>query len=148
MKKTSLSLCLLITSICACAQKSYVTLIANGLWNQYPAIQLDGDLPSNMNRYYDKTSICDVLKQLSEYGYEIEQLVAGSSGTYNHPYVYYLFSKNSSSNPNAVRQVTLDNEETTEVARYNLQGLQVSPNEKGIQIIVYSNYTTKTIIVQ
>ena len=39
-------------------------------------------------------------------------------------------------------------EKVTEVARYNLQGLPVSEKEKGIQVIVYSNYTTKTVIVQ
>jgi len=33
-----------------------------------------------------------------------------------------------------------------EVARYNLQGIPISENEKGIQIIVYSDYTTKTVI--
>ena len=36
----------------------------------------------------------------------------------------------------------------TEIARYNLQGIQVNENEKGVQIIVYSNYTTKTVVVQ
>jgi hypothetical protein len=34
------------------------------------------------------------------------------------------------------------------VARYNLQGIPVKANEKGVQIIVYSNYTTKTIVVE
>jgi hypothetical protein len=33
-----------------------------------------------------------------------------------------------------------------EVARYNLQGMPVKETEKGIQIVVFSNYTTKTII--
>ena len=36
--------------------------------------------------------------------------------------------------------------EATEVARYNLFGRPCSPNEKGVQIIVYSDFTTKTII--
>ena len=42
----------------------------------------------------------------------------------------------------------VDDEEITEVARYNLQGIPVSESERGVQIIVYSNYTTKTIIVE
>lgn len=39
-------------------------------------------------------------------------------------------------------------EEKHEVARYNLQGNAVSPDEKGIQIVVFSDYTTKTEIVE
>lgn len=35
-----------------------------------------------------------------------------------------------------------------EVARYNLQGIRCAPSEKGVQIVVYSDYTTKTIIVE
>jgi len=33
-----------------------------------------------------------------------------------------------------------------EVARYNLQGQQIQPSAKGIQIIVYSDYHTETVI--
>lgn len=47
------------------------------------------------------------------------------------------------------------NVETTEekndaeiMARYNLAGLPCSPSDKGVQIIVYPDYTTKTIIVE
>jgi hypothetical protein len=39
-------------------------------------------------------------------------------------------------------------EDVNEIARYNLQGIPVNANEKGVQIIVYSNYTTKTVVVQ
>ena len=35
-----------------------------------------------------------------------------------------------------------------EVARYDLSGRPCTPNDKGIQIIVYSDYTTKAIIVE
>ena len=41
-----------------------------------------------------------------------------------------------------------DKDDTKEVARYNLSGQPCSPNEKGVQIIVYSDYTTKTILLQ
>ena len=34
-----------------------------------------------------------------------------------------------------------------EVARYNLSGRPCTPNEKGVQIIVYSDYTTQTTII-
>ena len=35
-----------------------------------------------------------------------------------------------------------------EVARYNLSGRSCHPSDKGVQIIVYSDFTTKTIIVE
>ena len=34
-----------------------------------------------------------------------------------------------------------------EVARYNLSGRPCKPTDKGVQIIVYSDYTTQTIII-
>lgn len=34
-----------------------------------------------------------------------------------------------------------------EVARYNLAGRPCNPNDKGVQIIVYSDYSTQTVIV-
>lgn len=46
----------------------------------------------------------------------------------------------------SVRAKESDND-AKEVARYNLSGHSCIPNEKGIQIIVYSDFTTKTIIV-
>ena len=38
------------------------------------------------------------------------------------------------------------NDDADEVARYNLSGQPCSPNEKGVQIIVYSDYTAKTVV--
>ena len=54
------------------------------------------------------------------------------------------------SSPSAVRGIEVDGTHTgeaEEVARYNLSGHPCSPNDKGIQIIVYTDYTTRTIIV-
>lgn len=52
------------------------------------------------------------------------------------------------STPSAVRTVERNhsNGDVDEVARYNLSGRPCRPNEKGVQIIVYSDFTTKTII--
>ena len=36
----------------------------------------------------------------------------------------------------------------TEIARYNLQGIPVHERDKGIQIVIYSDYSTKTVIVE
>ena len=54
------------------------------------------------------------------------------------------------SSPSAVRGFDASStrsEEAEEVARYNLSGHPCSPNDKGVQIIVYSDFTTRTIIV-
>lgn len=37
-------------------------------------------------------------------------------------------------------------DDATEVARYDTSGRPCSPNDKGVQIVVFSDYTTKTII--
>ena len=53
------------------------------------------------------------------------------------------------SSPSAVRGIETyegSNDAAVEVARYNLSGRPCSPNEKGVQIIVYSDFTTRTVI--
>lgn len=53
--------------------------------------------------------------------------------------------------PSSVRRIEANgssNDKVKEVARYNLSGQPCSPNEKGIQIIVYSDFTTKTVILK
>ena len=37
--------------------------------------------------------------------------------------------------------------DVNEVARYDLQGRPCSPTARGVQIIVYSDYTTRTVII-
>lgn len=152
MKKVVLLFCLLFSSIYIYAQKSYITMHVSSegyVW-------LGGDIPVGMDYQYSNengnTGLrgVTILNRLSEYGYEVEQMIQYNSST---QYIYkrdteYLLAKKSSSNPSNVRQVIIDDEDVTEVARYNLQGMPIYANEKGIQIIVYSNYTTKTIIVQ
>jgi len=51
--------------------------------------------------------------------------------------------------PSAVRGVEAygSSDAAEEVARYNLSGRPCSPNDKGVQIIVYTDFTTQTIIV-
>ena len=52
------------------------------------------------------------------------------------------------STPSAVRGIEAkgSDNDAEEVARYNLSGRLCSPNEKGVQIIVYSDFTTRTVI--
>ena len=76
------------------------------------------------------------------YGY-----ISSSGGSYNYRLV--IMSKSGTPELGAIEEIsTDDNTEAVEVARYNLQGIPVNENEKGVQIIVYSNYTTKTVVVQ
>ena len=129
------------------AQKSYVNVVAffdgSSMQNN---IYLSGDLPSGIeSKYGSSTSIGTVLNLLSNKGFEVE-FMTGMGGT-SMRNVNYLLSKTSNSY-SGVRSVQVDDEEITEVARYNLQGIPVSESERGVQIIVYSNYTTKTIIVE
>ena len=56
--------------------------------------------------------------------------------------IYYGDSSSS-----AVRSVeSPHHSDAEEVARYNLAGRPCSPNEKGVQVIVYSDFTTRTVI--
>ena len=55
-------------------------------------------------------------------------------------------------NTSTVRGINADrrtnDSEIEEVARYNLSGRLCTANDKGVQIIVYSDFTMKTIIVE
>ena len=150
MKKSLILFCLFMACFSVYAQKSYVNVVAffdgSSMQNN---IFLSGDLPSGIeSKYGSSTSIGTVLNMLSSKGFEVEFMTGmGGGGTGSHRNVNYLLSKKSSYH-SGVRNVQVDDEEATEVARYNLQGMPVQANEKGIQIIVYSNYTTKTIIVE
>ena len=152
MKKYLILLFLIAIGTSVYARKSYVNVYANDLGDetcQYMTIT--GDLPIGFKVYYgfsDKVTIGQLLNMLSQEGYEVEFMSSvgtGATGTR----VNYLLSKNISSNEDdAITIVHNDDGEAYEVARYNLQGMQVNENTKGIQIIVYSNYTTKTVIVE
>ena len=131
------------------SQKSYVNVVAffDGS-NMQSKIYLSGDLPSGIeSKYGSSTSIGTVLNMLSGKGFEVEFMTGMGGSSSSHRNVNYLLSKKSSSY-SGVRSVQVDDAEATEVARYNLQGIPVSESERGVQIIVYSNYTTKTIIVE
>lgn len=142
--------------ISAYAQKSYVTVYCR--LNQDNTIILSGDIPSNMKRGYYPADfgdvraydcIGDVLNLLAKNGFTVEQM---NTTVYEissaNVITTYLLSKPTDPS-NAIQRVYDDTDENvTEVARYNLQGIPISENEKGIQIVVYSNYTTKTIIVE
>lgn len=152
MKKYVILLCLLALGMSGYARKSYVNvtvkeILLNG--NSHYS-KLRGDVPADMQDIYyagfDEKDIGDVLNMLSERGFEVEFMcTAGTDNSIN-----YLLSKSEpdTSLAERIEHVTSDGGEATEVARYNLQGIPVNPDEKGVQIIVFSNYTTRTVIVE
>ena len=148
MKKTLFICCLLMAGIGAQAQKSYINVTTSSPNSTVQTMYLHGKLPSGVkncyNSTYDQKTIGDILNMLSEEGFEVEHTCSfGDSG------LNYLLSKQQSVPADAIQTIQAKGDEkVTEVARFNLQGLPVSEKERGIQIIVYSNYTTKTVIVQ
>lgn len=159
MKKLLAMLILLAIGIGAQAQKSYVTIYVN--LNSYVAT-LSGNVPEGMQRSYSDYDfpefhnrvalfwIGELLNQLAANGFQVEQMNTVNVNNNTHTIQTYLLSR--TSNPStpiaAVQRDKAEPEEVHEVARYNLQGLPVGKDEKGIQIVVYSNYTTRTIIVE
>lgn len=164
MKKLLFAIFLLSVGFNAYAQKQYLSLIVNlndkSYESYYTFAYLSGDLPEGMTYkvtyedvnapktnmsypYNSKTSLGLLLNILSEKGFSVESTMSQSENT------LFILSRASQNTSNAIQRVIIDNdEEVTEVARYNLQGMPIGKNEKGIQIVVYSNYTTKTIIVE
>lgn len=100
-----------------------------------------------MKKVYKKEYIGNILNQLAEKGFEVESMIGTNTSSYGK--IMFLLSKGKNSNSTAIQHISTDDEEEArEVARYNLQGIPVNKDERGIQIVVYSNYTTKTIIVE
>lgn len=141
MKKILLIIGLIMVCLNTTAQKSYIYVRASAYYNTEFNIRLSGNLPSDMTNSYTHHELADILNKLSENGYILEYCFG--EGTIN-----FLFSKESSNPASAVSKISVDDGVVSEIARYNLQGVPVNEKEKGIQIIVYSNYTTKTLIVQ
>lgn len=120
------------------------------------SIKVYGDLPSGIKSSYSysKTTLIEILDTLSSLGYTLENVstIAHSwDPAYFNEYEIYLLSKSTSSVPTNAKDVTVDHNSDADVyetGRYNLQGMPVDSAEKGIQIVVYSNHTTKTVVVE
>ena len=115
-------------------QKTYVFL-----YNDID-FYLSGDIPKGMkNKYTNNESTTNkILNLLSQNGFQLDQLCMGGSK------YFILFSKNKSGSTR-VDSAFNSEEEVKEMARYNLKGMPIDSNYKGIQIIVYSDYTTKVV---
>ena len=131
----------------AWGQKSYVNVVADHIYSSiYQEIYLTGDVPVGIKTHYDSygseaMTVGKVLNLLAKEGFVVEQMSCSAE-------CEVILLSRIALDPEAVSHVTADDQEAVEVARYNLQGLPVSEDEKGVQIIVYSNFTTKTIIVE
>ena len=132
------------------AQKTYVSIYANlnDASSRWVSARVSGSKPVGVSDYYaatyDRLTEGDIINMLAEEGFVVER-ITGVGDTH----AMILMSKSAeNSDAGVVTYVNSDDAEVTEIARYNLQGIQVNENEKGVQIIVYSNYTTKTVVVQ
>ena len=131
----------------AWGQKSYVNVVADHIYSSiYQEIYLTGDVPVGIKTHYDSygseaMTVGKVLNLLAKEGFVVEQMSCSAE-------CEVILLSRIALDPEAVPHVTADDQEAVEVVRYNLQGLPVSEDEKGVQIIVYSNFTTKTIIVE
>ena len=155
MKKILSLLFLLFVGVSVYAQKSYITIRGNFVgFNSSYTTYLTGDIPEDIIKHFGLKSdyngrryltneyffIYEILNELSAKGYEIEFVIDSD---------HYILSKNKEGSSSSIQRVRANNDsEPHEVARYNLQGRPVKSYEKGIQIIVFSNYTTKTVIVE
>lgn len=147
MKRIIIVLFVLLGSIETFAQKSYLLVREDGC-----DVYLSGDVPSDMKSSYSYGTAAyaiktgELLNELAKRGFEIESMCGAGKGYFS---TTFLLSKKSSGGYSSIQTISNDEEgEVTEIARYNLQGMPVKENEKGLQIIVYSNYTTKTVVVQ
>ena len=134
----------------ALGQKSYVNVVADHIYSSvYQEIYLTGDVPVGIKTHYDSygseaMTVGKVLNLLAKEGFVVDQMSCSAEGE-----VILLSRLDLYPDSDAIEHVTPDSDrEAVEVARYNLQGLPVSKEEKGVQIIVYSNFTTRTIIVE
>ena len=155
MKKILLALCMALIAGMACyAHKSYVTV--RYYYNSMYYFVLSGDIPVGMKESYsswqDDMTIGELLNMLSKNGYEVEQMAPYENGNTTYNLMFLLSSDTapeSSDSAGTVKTIrNNDGEDVYEVARYNLQGLPVSEDTKGVQIVVFSNYTTQTVIVE
>ncbi len=162
MKKIILLACAVLAIATGYAQKSYVTIYVDLdiPSNSWVLARIGGDVPegirSSYNKSYDRLNEGQIINMLAAEGFQVESITGigdgvGSNQSNNVHTALILMSKPVSNNDDSgITQNVIGNDggEAREVARYNLQGIPVNKDEKGVQIVVYSDYTTKTVIVE
>ncbi len=141
-------------SVSALAQKEYVNVVADDVFSNYHDIYLSGAIPAGMKSFYDgfydRKTVGEIINILADNGFTVEQVssneaVKSSTASYTREVV--LMSKPKGTPLGAIQTVE-SGTEPTEVARYNLQGLPVDKDEPGVQIVIFSNYTSRVIVNQ
>ena len=147
MKKWISFWVLMMVGVGAFAQKSYVNVIGRPMYASNRGTSLSGAVPKDMEKFYDnyQYEFGDVLNMLGQRGFVVEDMSVATDKD-GILFEVAILSKSNAVDPSAVQKLKDDDAEVYEVARYNLQGMPVKETEKGIQIVVFSNYTTKTII--
>ena len=142
------------------AQKRYISFYVIPYASS--EVYLSGAIPPTMKSCYRpsdfgkegwRSCLGDLLNLFVDNGFTVEQMNTASTSTSSSTSFYsiYLLSKSSTDSDTSDATPNMNantGNEITEVARYNLQGMPVEAHEKGLQIVVYSNYTTKTVIVE
>lgn len=155
MKRISIILTLLVSGLVAMAQKQYVNIIASGQ-SAHDGISLSGAIPAGMQDYYTSyygniVTLGDIINQLAQNGFVVERMssdcAVSSSGTLNYREIV-IMSKAAAPEQDAIVPIGVTDPNATEVAHYNLQGLPIDATEKGVHIVVYTDYTARTVVVQ
>ena len=156
MKRLFFLSCLLVCSVACWAQKQYVNIIATGKQAR-EGISLSGAIPAGMQDFYTSyygniVTLGDIINQLADRGFVVEHMSSdcyAPSGGEPMFREIVIMSRAASPEQGAIEVVSGDNDPTaTEVARYNLQGQPVDKHERGVQIVVYSDFTARTVVVQ
>ena len=150
MKKILLSVAAAFALFTATAQRSYVSLYINmnAADSKWVSARVSGDIPESMKDYYaatyDRLSDGELINMLANEGFTIDKIAAmGETKCVG------IMSKNSSSDSCIITKSA--DEHTTnavESARYDLQGRLVDDDCPGLQIVVYSDYSAKTVVVK
>ena len=151
MKRLVLCLLLAVAAIgAAWGQKTYINVVADHIYSSvYQEIYVTGDLPDGIKSHYDgygssAMTVGVLLNLLAKEGFVVDQMSCSAEGEVVLLSRVALYPPDSDS----IEHIAIDDQDVHEVARYNLQGMPVDEHEKGIQIVVYSNYTTKTVIIE
>ena len=156
MKRLVFLSCLLVCSLACVVQKQYVNIIASGKQAR-EGISLSGAIPAGMQDFYTSyygniVTLGDIINQLADRGFVVEHMSSdcyGPSGGEASFREIVIMSRADSPEQGAIEMVSGDTDPTaTEVARYNLQGQPVDKRERGVHIVVYSDYTARTVIVE
>ena len=158
MKKLSklfVVMIMIMTAMAAMAQKQYVNIIATGQAAR-EGISLSGAIPAGMQDYYTSyygniVTLGDVINELAQNGFVVERMssdCASTSNGMNYREIVIMSRYATAPEEGAIPTVSVTDPNATEIAHYNLQGLPIDANEKGVHIVVYSDYTARTVVVE